>query len=86
MSEMNQSNGSSGTGILLAAAVGAVLGAGVALLFAPCSGAETRDWLARRSREVKAGATSAMQRGKEAIRRSGSEISRGIAEASTLRG
>ena len=66
--------------------MGAVLGAGVALLFAPCSGAETRDWLARRSREVKSGATSAIQRGKEAIRRTGSEISRDIAEASTLRG
>jgi len=81
MSEINQGNGSTGTGILLAAAAGAVVGAGVALLFAPCSGAETRDWLARRGRDVKARATGAIDRGKEAIRRAGSEMGREVAEA-----
>jgi len=81
MNEMNQGNGS--TGILMALAAGAVVGAGVALLFAPCSGAETRDWLARRSREVKDGTTSAIERGKEAIRRTATEIGRDVAEATS---
>ena len=80
MNEMNQGNGSVGTGILLAAAAGAVVGAGVALLFAPCSGVETRDWLARRTRELKAGTTSAIEHGKQAMRRTASEIERGVAE------
>ena len=53
MNEMNQGNGSGGTGILMAVAAGAIVGAGVALLFAPCSGVETRDWLARRSRALR---------------------------------
>jgi gas vesicle protein len=77
----NQGNGSGGSGILLAMAAGAVVGAGVALLFAPCSGVETRDWLARRSREIKAGTTSAIERGKQAIQRTASEIRNDVAQA-----
>lgn len=80
---MNQGNGSAGTGILMAVAAGAVVGAGVALLLAPCSGAETRQWLARRSRDLKAGTTSALERGKHAFRRTASEIGRDVAEASS---
>jgi gas vesicle protein len=84
MNEMNQGNGSGGTGILMAVAAGAIVGAGVALLFAPCSGVETRDWLARRSRALKEGTTSAIERGKQAIRRTGSEIRSDVAQAAGL--
>lgn len=83
MNEMTRGNGSNAAGILVAAAMGAAVGAGLALLFAPCSGAETRDWLARRTREVKDETMSAMERGKAAMRRTGSEISREIAEATS---
>lgn len=83
MNEMNKGNGPGGTGILLAAVAGAVVGAGVALLFAPCSGAETRDWLARRSRDLKADTTSAIERGKQAIRRTATEIGHEVVEASS---
>lgn len=76
MNEMNQGNGSAATGILVAAAAGAVLGAGVALLFAPCSGAETREWLGRRSRDLKESTTSAIEHGKQALRRTAKEVGR----------
>jgi gas vesicle protein len=57
-------------------AIGAVVGAGVALLFAPYSGKETRQMLARRSRAVKDGVAGAVKDGvasaveatKEAVR------------------
>lgn len=66
MSVMNQGTGK---GILTAALVGAAVGAGVALLFAPRSGKETRGWLARQPGELKARTASALEHGKEAARR-----------------
>ena len=46
-------NGSgNGKGVLVAAIVGAAVGAGVALLFAPCSGKETRGWLASQRKSM----------------------------------
>jgi gas vesicle protein len=62
-------NQGSGTSILVAAVVGAAVGAGVALLFAPCSGKDTRGWLANRSREITDRTTSAFEQGRSAIRR-----------------
>lgn len=83
MSDMNQG---SGKGILMAAVVGAAVGAGVALLFAPCSGKETRGWLAHRTREIKDRTTSALEQGKESIRRAAKEIGRdGERDATTMR-
>jgi len=55
-------------GFLVGAAVGAVVGAGVALLFAPQSGKETRTWIGAKSREVKGRVGDAVIRAKEAIR------------------
>jgi gas vesicle protein len=66
-------------GHLAAFAIGAAVGAGIALLYAPYSGEETRQLLARRSRDMKnrvAGAveatknrvTGAMEATKDAIR------------------
>jgi gas vesicle protein len=40
-----------GAGLLIAFAVGAVIGAAVALLYAPASGDETREFLGQRARE-----------------------------------
>jgi gas vesicle protein len=73
-------------GILVAAALGAAVGAGVALLFAPCSGKETRDWLAHRTRELKDRTTNAFEQGKDSMRRAVKEIGRDAeAGATTLR-
>lgn len=83
MSDINQGNG---TGILVAAFFGAVVGAGVALLLAPCSGKETRDWLAHRTREIKDKTTTAFEQGKDSMRRAVKEIGRDAdAVATTLR-
>jgi gas vesicle protein len=40
-----------GAGLLIAFAVGAIVGAAVALLYAPASGDETREFLGQRARE-----------------------------------
>ena len=60
--------------LLAAAAVGAAVGAGAALLLAPCSGKETREWLANRSRQLKAKTTNAFEMDKDAARRTAAEI------------
>ena len=78
MSDINQG---SGNGIVVAALVGAAVGAGVALLFAPCSGRETRGWLAHRTREIKDRTTTAFEHVKEATRRAAKEIGRDAEEA-----
>lgn len=61
-------------GFLLGAAVGAVVGAGVALLFAPKSGKETREWIGTKSREVKHRVGEAIDRTKEALRQEATTI------------
>jgi len=55
-------------GILAAFAVGALVGAGIALLYAPQSGKETRDLLARKTRELKDKAGDALDGAKEMVR------------------
>lgn len=57
-----------GTGsILLAFILGAVSGAAVALLYAPASGNETRDYLGDKARDARARAAEAAARGREAV-------------------
>lgn len=83
MNEVNQGNA---TGVLMAAMVGAAVGAGVALLFAPCSGKETRNWLSHRTGEMKKRTANAFEQGKNAIRRAAKEIGRdGEPDAVTFR-
>ncbi len=50
---MNGNNEVHTGGYLGMLALGAVIGAAVAMLYAPRSGADTRDFLARRARELK---------------------------------
>ena len=73
---MSDSNLGSGTGILVAAVVGAAVGAGVALLFAPCSGKQTRSWLADRTQDIKGRTTNAFEQGKASMRRAAAELGR----------
>ena len=54
----------SGT-IMVAFVMGALTGAAVALLFAPASGEETREYLGQKAREGKAKARDAMDQGRE---------------------
>lgn len=71
---MSETNQSGGTGIVLAALVGAAVGAGIALVFAPCSGRETRGWLAQRTRKLQETTMSAYAQGRDAIQRAAKEI------------
>lgn len=65
--------------IVIAALGGAIIGAGIALLFAPASGKETRDMIAEKANEAKDAvadsiksignkANEALEKGKEAVK------------------
>jgi gas vesicle protein len=61
-------------GILVGSLVGAAVGASVALLYAPTTGKEARDWLARRTRELGDKAASLFEQGKEAARQEAKSV------------
>ncbi len=54
--------------LLLAFTAGALLGAGIALLYAPQSGEETRRLLAEKAEDLKRSAKDGLDQGKEYIR------------------
>lgn len=62
------SNDNSGS-VLIGFIVGAMTGAAVALLFAPASGEETRDYLGERAREGRDKAREAMEQGQDYYQR-----------------
>ena len=53
---------------MVAFVIGALTGAAVALLFAPASGEETREYLGQKAREGKAKAREAVEQGKDYYR------------------
>jgi len=61
-------------GTLAAFAVGAAVGAGLALLFAPRSGRETRELLAKRAGDLRDKAVDTVGSAKEMIREKKAEI------------
>lgn len=64
---MANDQGAGAGSILLAFILGAVSGAAVALLYAPASGRETREYLGEKAREGRERAGKAAERGKEII-------------------
>jgi gas vesicle protein len=56
-------------GVVVAFTIGALVGAAVALLLAPASGQETREFLSERAKEGKEKATEAAKRTKEYLAR-----------------
>jgi len=58
--------GGAGT-VLLAFLLGAVSGAAVALLYAPASGEETREYLGQKAREGRQRAGEVAERGRQAV-------------------
>ena len=64
---MAKDEGSSGGSILLAFILGAVSGAAVALLYAPASGRETREYLGDKARESRERAAADAERSREMI-------------------
>ena len=73
------SNDTSGGGtVMLAFLVGALTGAAVAILFAPASGEETREYLGQRARESRARAREALEQGREAYQRQREHLSSAV--------
>jgi gas vesicle protein len=64
---MSRDDGAGAGSILLAFLLGAVSGAAVALLYAPQSGRETREYLGEKANEARARAAEAAARGRDAI-------------------
>ena len=64
---MARDEGGGAGNVLLAFILGAVSGAAVALLYAPASGRETRDYLGDRAAEARAKAADAAAKGREAL-------------------
>ena len=54
--------------VMVAFVIGALTGAAVALLYAPATGEETREYLGQKAREGKAKAREAMDQGREYYR------------------
>jgi len=64
---MSRDDGAGAGSILLAFILGAVSGAAVALLYAPQSGRETRDFLNDRAADARARAADAAAKGRDAL-------------------
>jgi gas vesicle protein len=64
---MARDEGAGAGSLLLAFILGAVSGAAVALLYAPATGRETRDYLGDRANDARARAAEAAARGREVI-------------------
>ncbi|MBI3402575.1 MAG: YtxH domain-containing protein [Acidobacteria bacterium] len=64
---MARDEGAGAGSILLAFILGAVSGAAVALLYAPASGKETREYLGEKAREGKARAAEAAAKGRDVL-------------------
>ena len=63
--------------ILLAFILGAISGAAVALLYAPSSGRETRDYLSERAREGRVRAAEAAEKGRQVVERGRQVVNEG---------
>ena len=72
-------NDSPGAGsVLLAFLLGTVAGAAVALLYAPATGKETRDYLGERAREGRERASDLAQKSREVLNQSREKLSAAI--------
>jgi gas vesicle protein len=74
---MSNNNNGAGT-VMLAFMVGALAGAAVALLFAPATGEETREYLGEKAREGRAKAREAVEQSREVYQRQREHLSTAI--------
>jgi len=63
-----QDDGAGAGTVMLAFLIGAVAGAAVALLYAPATGAETREYLGEKAREGRDRAVQAAEKGRQAVK------------------
>lgn len=69
------SNQQGGGGALVAFMAGAIVGAAIALLYAPAKGEETREYLGQRAREGKDRATEAARQGRDMVNKQKESLS-----------
>jgi gas vesicle protein len=67
-----------GATVMLAFVVGALTGAAAALLFAPASGEETREYLGQKAREGRARAREAVDQGRDVYQRQRETLSSAV--------
>jgi len=72
------SSDNNGSNVMIAFLVGALTGAAVAILFAPASGEETREYLSKRARESKDKAREAMEQGRDYYERQRENLSTAV--------
>ena len=75
---MARDEGAGAGSVLLAFILGAVSGAAVALLYAPASGRETREYLGEKAREGRDRAAEATERGRQALNQGRDTLSHAI--------
>ena len=75
---MSRDEGAGAGSVLLAFLVGAVAGAAVALLYAPATGRETREFLGEKAREGRDRATEAAAKGREYLNQGRETITNAI--------
>ena len=79
MADQPKDDRSSGAGtVMLAFLVGAIAGAAVALLYAPATGKETREFLGDKAREGRERANAAAERGREVLHQGRDTLSTAI--------
>lgn len=78
---MSENNDRNIGGIVAALAIGALAGAGLALLFAPRSGKETRDALAGKARDLKDRAEQVLVDAKEVLAGKRAEVAAAVEAA-----
>jgi gas vesicle protein len=66
---MSNQQGIGAGGVLFAFAAGAAIGAAVALLFAPATGEETREYLSKQAKEGRDRAADAARQGRDMVNR-----------------
>jgi gas vesicle protein len=74
---MAKDDGAGAGSILLAFLLGAVSGAAVALLYAPTTGRETREYLTEKAREGRVRAAEAAQKGRQAVEKGRQAVNEG---------
>jgi gas vesicle protein len=75
---MARDEGAGPASILLAFILGAVSGAAVALLYAPATGRETREYLGEKAREGRARAAEAAEKGRDVIKQGKETLSNAV--------
>ena len=74
---MSRDEGAGAGSVMLAFLLGAVSGAAVALLYAPATGRETREYLGEKAREGRERATEVAEKGREVINQGREVINQG---------